>query len=635
MKVTLRQLTRKNFQGEGTTTFNFSDKNIISGDNQTGKTKTYSSELWLLYGKNEKWESKFDICPLDSKNYKIPYLETEVEGVFDIDGTELKLKKVIKRKWDTGESEKDPRLVAEPVTYYIHGSEVKKKDYDKRISDIMDESLFKLLSTTDYFTSLPWKERRAMILDWFGEIDPVITDEKYTDLFTYLNEKKMSLDNYRKDIATELKGINDTLIELPIRIDELNGQKKELPEVDNDAVESAKDKLATIELEKTDTAKANAENNNKIISLQDDILVWKKEISNIKAEGGKHVEKDIAVLKEQLNECVVETNKVVWKKTSIENDITTLTDDIKKTKSDLLVLRAKYKSTANKDIEDKCFYCGGNIDAKEIEEQKGKKAKELKTINTEGQKMGKDLSTLEDTLKVKEDEVTKYIRAIKDFDTAAHKTQVLITVLKDKPLVFDGKAVSKVQELIDKALSSIAAIEKQKTNPIDMTDEIQTLNVVVAQEQTYKDTVKHNKDIQVFIERRKSEMESAREMLADVMQRDHVFKDYEQKRYTLIETEINKHFETIQFKMFEQIKNGEWKAICKLLVNGVDYHSTLNTAGKANAGLSIIKFLHKKYNKYAPVWIDNAESVSKFVKLDTQMVYLKMVSGSKLKIENL
>lgn len=117
------------------------------------------------------------------------------------------------------------------------------------------------------------------------------------------------------------------------------------------------------------------------------------------------------------------------------------------------------------------------------------------------------------------------------------------------------------------------------------------------------------------------------------MNREHIFKEYERRRYTAIEVEINKMFTYVSFKLYEQLKNGEWVACCKILVDGVDYNNSLNTEGKVNSGLAIIKFLHKKTGKYAPVWVDNAESVTRgFLKLDSQIIKLKAVENQKLSL---
>ncbi|HMZ95199.1 MAG TPA: ATPase, partial [Chitinophagales bacterium] len=71
---------------------------------------------------------------------------------------------------------------------------------------------------------------------------------------------------------------------------------------------------------------------------------------------------------------------------------------------------------------------------------------------------------------------------------------------------------------------------------------------------------------------------------------------------------------------------------CEMMVNGVNF-SDVNTAGKINAGLSIINVLVDYYNVSAPIFIDNKESINNPITCDkSQVVYLTVSNDSKLTI---
>ena len=60
------------------------------------------------------------------------------------------------------------------------------------------------------------------------------------------------------------------------------------------------------------------------------------------------------------------------------------------------------------------------------------------------------------------------------------------------------------------------------------------------------------------------------------------------------------------------------------------FNSDLNTGHKVLAGLDIIKTFSKHYDMYAPVFVDNAESVTEpFPAMDSQMVFLYAKKGVK------
>jgi len=100
--------------------------------------------------------------------------------------------------------------------------------------------------------------------------------------------------------------------------------------------------------------------------------------------------------------------------------------------------------------------------------------------------------------------------------------------------------------------------------------------------------------------------------------------------------ELNKRlislFPNVQFKLFNTLINGGIEPTCEMMVNGVNF-SDVNTAGKINAGLSIINVLVDYYNVSAPIFIDNKESINNPITCDkSQVVYLTVSNDSKLTI---
>ena len=80
-------------------------------------------------------------------------------------------------------------------------------------------------------------------------------------------------------------------------------------------------------------------------------------------------------------------------------------------------------------------------------------------------------------------------------------------------------------------------------------------------------------------------------------------------------------FSIVKFNLYEMQINGGEKEICEASVNGVPF-SDLNNAMRINAGLDIIKTLCKKYDYYAPIFIDNRESVTEIIDMDSQIINL-------------
>ena len=107
---------------------------------------------------------------------------------------------------------------------------------------------------------------------------------------------------------------------------------------------------------------------------------------------------------------------------------------------------------------------------------------------------------------------------------------------------------------------------------------------------------------------------------------------FSKARIEAVERKINGMFKTVKFKMFEQQINGGEVETCEAIVGGVPF-SDLNDAGKINAGLDIINAICDFEGVYAPIVIDNAESVNELLPTKSQQIRLVVSKDKKLVIE--
>ena len=103
-------------------------------------------------------------------------------------------------------------------------------------------------------------------------------------------------------------------------------------------------------------------------------------------------------------------------------------------------------------------------------------------------------------------------------------------------------------------------------------------------------------------------------------------------RIEAVERKINGMFSIVKFKMYEQQINGGEIETCEAIVGGVPF-SDLNDAGKINAGLDIINAICGFEGVYAPIVIDNAESVNELLPTKSQKIRLVVSKDKELVIE--
>jgi hypothetical protein len=137
-----------------------------------------------------------------------------------------------------------------------------------------------------------------------------------------------------------------------------------------------------------------------------------------------------------------------------------------------------------------------------------------------------------------------------------------------------------------------------------------------------------DKPFRDLIEELKAEQTTLSQQIANVEKEQFVIENFIKDKIDRLEYAINSRFKYIKFRMFEEQINGGLRETCEATVNGVPY-SDANSASKINAGLDVINTLSNFYGVYAPIFIDNAESVHTLIETQSQLIRLVVDESSK------
>ena len=102
-------------------------------------------------------------------------------------------------------------------------------------------------------------------------------------------------------------------------------------------------------------------------------------------------------------------------------------------------------------------------------------------------------------------------------------------------------------------------------------------------------------------------------------------KDYTAEQFTIakienLEKKVNELFTNVRFKMFEShITTDGIKPTCECTMHGTPYRD-LSTSEKINAGIDIINAVCLYNDAYAPLLIDNAESITDILPTRSQQI---------------
>jgi cell division protein FtsB len=104
-------------------------------------------------------------------------------------------------------------------------------------------------------------------------------------------------------------------------------------------------------------------------------------------------------------------------------------------------------------------------------------------------------------------------------------------------------------------------------------------------------------------------------------------------KVSMLTDKINGRFESVRFRLFIEQINGGIKEDCEIMIPSEDGamvpYTTANNAARINAGLEIIDALARHWGVSVPIFVDNAESVTRLKQIDGQLIRLVVSEADK------
>jgi len=683
--IKLLMLKLTNFKGIKDLTIDLGGNDVdIYGDNASGKTTINDAFLWLLFNKDTLNrtvgidESNFQIKTYDKDGNTYHGLDHSVKALLEIDGKSVILQKVYKEKWTKKHGEAERQLTGNTTDHYIDEVPVKKKEYDEYISSIIDEKIFKLITSPWYFNEkLNKKERRKTLFEICGDIDDdlvIDSNKKLEKLRGLLNDN--TVEELRAKVRAKKKLLNDDLKQIPIRIDELVNS---MPVVNEEELKEKSNEKVILDNKITELSNEIDQLNNKINDIDKQILDlsnvqagWdnkNKLLSSKKFELQKLKDKVLGEIRIKIRQLEIDRNNladdiIVYSDNikKYENKVNENKDKIEKLQDEITKLRNDWSKENEKKFEVNedftCPTCGQEL-PEEMKENKIDKLKSqfesakknrLNEINYMGKKHVQDKEKLEEKnkdyvkkiedlkneIKINDEKIghiEKEIAAAKaeleniDFTTndeyitlknEISKLEIELQNPDDTATVEKDRLLNSKKELNDK-------INVLKANISALDNEKEEINKVLAS----VDQVKKNN---ARIEELKDQERKLANEIAELEGQEYLTEEFIRTKVDLLESRINSKFKTVKFKMFNTLVNGALEETCETLINGVPF-SNANNAAKINAGLDIINTLTEHYGVQAPIFIDNRESVNKLIQCNSQIISLIVSTDKSLRIE--
>lgn len=646
--IRLLKLSLLNFKGIKDFTLHAEGANMsIFGDNATGKTSIADAFIWLLFDKDTQNKKEFGIKTLVN-GQEVHNLEHTVEATFSVDSETLALKKVYKEKWTKKRGEVTAEFTGHVTDHYVDEVPVSKREYADKVNSLIDENIFKLLTSPTYFNEqVKWQDRRKTLLEICGDIDEnevFASDKKLHKLPDILKGKQV--EDYKKIIVQKRKKINDELQMIPVRISEVSNS---LSELEGTPAELNKElEKINSQIEETEEIIRNIKNGQAIQDKQNELKQLQHDTEMYKRDFGYEA-------KDQLNRLNVKLQEIQGNVSVNNSQFNGKEYQIKETQrridqlnEKMDRLRAEYKEVNASQFESHdattCPTCKQDLPAEEVQKAHDealaqfneKKSKHLAEIQAMGKGHAVEKLKLEGEIETLKQDIVDLGEKLDAHQKEFEKVQSEISKAQNSTPAIEDDA--QYQELLARQSELLKVIDGMRDNALESISEMQyELNGQKLEKSTLESKLAAHKQAERS-QQRIAELEEQQTMLAkeyeELELHLHLTEEYTRAKVNLLEEKINDKFKYARFKLFNTQINGGLEETCETIFDGVPYGAGLNNAARINVGIDIINTLTEYYGIRAPIFIDNAESVTRLIDSDSQIVSLVVSEPDKeLRVE--
>lgn len=634
--IRIKRLALENFKCHKSLTIDFNGRNAsICGDNATGKTSIYDALTWLLFGKDSRGngEKNIEIKPLNAEGeVNDHWAITEVEAVLPVDGEEITLKRTLKEVWSTKRGHSEPTYDGNTSEYYIDGVPVKKYAFAEKVDELVDEDTFRMLTSVSNFAEgISWQDRRAELFKVAGVADDaaiMATDGRFASLAEGMG--KLTVEDYRKKLTAEKKKYTGAKNELPARISECEKTVADVAVIDFEAVRAEVQRL-TAEKNRLDAEIVAIEHDGATDGKRVEIKEAQFELAQLEGDNRLYRDTqtvgavDVKALRRDLARYTSELDSKERSLTALEKKLRDLDYQIAACRDRWLAVAAETFTGGN------CPTCGqtlptGQLEAarKAFEDAKRDRQREIESTASAYKATRSDTA---ERIKITHDEITlaKTCMDAKqeeiDRAEASHVEPVDMDGYADRRKAIEDRIAYLNGELADMMTNSASVRDNLRARVREIKDQIAAKSEELGKEAllTYS---------RERIETLREDARKTAAALDEIEQMLYLMDEYSRYKTQFVEDSVNGLFKIARFRLFREQANGGIEDRCDVVYDGVPYAS-LNNAARINVGIDIINTLSRAYGVRVPLFVDNAESVTRLEGSNSQIIRLVVSEHDK------
>lgn len=635
-EIKIIRLTLENFKCHAFLNLQLDGKSVsIYGDNATGKTSVYDAVIWLLFSKDSagNGEKNIDIKPLDeSGEVRDHQAITSVEAEFQVNGESIVFKRTFREVWATRRGSSTPVYEGNVSDYFVDGVPQKKNAFDSRIRELVSEDLFRMLTSVSYFAAaMKWQDRRAVLFDMTGTMsDRQIMEQKEEFAGLLDSMGKLTLAEYKAKLQSQKKGLTGVRDDAPTRINECQRTLQDLEGVD---FEEARADEARLVAEQEDLSA-------QLIALQADTALENKRIEireaklerdTLESKNRAHRQQqkaagpDMAQLQSQL----AGENR---RHDSLVAIINRTKDSLKRYDMEIQATREQWVRVNGEAFAGgACPTCGQTLPFEQLKEATAsfelEKRHRLVAIEEKAAQLKKDREQAEAHVQELETEALERAKRMEELEEAIRKAQGASVQVTD----MDGYAekigavnarISALQEEYTQISNSTVSVRdniRYQLNAVN--DQLRFTRGVIARETVKQQTEKRIAEL-------KADAKNAAEALESIESMLYTIEQFTRHKAKFVEESINELFRIATFRLFREQANGGLEERCDAQHDGVPFMG-LNNGMKVNVGIDIINALSRHYGVTVPLFVDNAEAVTRLEPCSAQVIRLVVSENDK------
>ena len=616
----------------------FSDFTKISAMNGMGKSTIANAYMWLFFNCDYELRDNQTVRrEVDGKT--IDDVDVSVTAVIDMDGKEITAKKVQKRTYS-----KDGTSCKDDNKYFINDVPKTLKDFNAYFE--LDMNVWKMCTSVNAFLSQKPADMRSYLFSLVSEV----TDVQVANSNKELKELVPLLEKYK---AEELLAMNKAT---------KSKVSKELPILDGQIMEKERDIQIKSDIDVSDLEllrnslkeqiKANIEKQTNADRMMEECSKVQDEIMKLKF--------DLSGLQNKANEELISASAEISKtisdvmniKRATETYISEAKRQIATCKDNVDILNRKRNSYAEewKSVNSEqfnedttiCPTCGRKLATSKItslrNDFESNKKSRLDDITAKGMDCKSQIDKNNDRINELEVELDKLQIQL---DEADNRLEELNKKADSQPTFVDISDTEEYKDIQDKIaekeeyankLSSGEIRAELKAHENDMRQQIAACEGEIAKSDTTADDERLSE-----LKKKKLDMEQSKtdcEKILDLLD------ELDKTKNKLLTDQINSHFSLVQWKLFDNAKNGNYKSVCIPMVDGKSILTTMSNKGNRILGrIDICKSIQKISGINCPIWLDDTENLDTVNQsnvadmVDSQLIMLLVNDSKELKVE--